>query len=308
MNVRQKYDVIIIGGSYAGLSAALVLGRSLRRVLVIDAGQPANRQTPHAHGFLTRDGATPAELSAIARQQVSYYPTVQFWSETVLTAAKTADGFNVITKNGLQFWGRNVLLATGVYDIMPDLPGFAECWGRSVLHCPYCHGYEIHGEPLGILANGDTGYEMSTLIQHWSGPLTLFTDGPATLTQAQQKTLTQLAIPIVETPLLAIEHQGGMLTALRLTDGSRTHPKAVFARVPFRQSSDIATQLGCRMTENGLIETTEFGETTVSGVFAAGDATTLFRQVAIAVASGTKAGAWMNRELITNDLGLLSVN
>lgn len=280
----------------------MVLGRSLRKVLVIDAGQPANRQTPHAHGFLTRDGETPAELSAIARQQVGQYPTVQFWSDTVITAASSTGGFSVTTTGGVQFWGRKLLLATGVYDIMPDLPGFAECWGRSVIHCPYCHGYEVRRQPVGILANGDMGYEMATLIQHWNPELSLFTNGPATLTESQQQALEQLNIPIIETPVTAIEHEHGALTALVLADGSRLHPNALYARVPFRLSSDLAQQLGCQLTEQNLIQATEFGETTVPGVFAAGDAITMFRQVAIAVASGSKAGAWINRELITEDL------
>ncbi len=302
MTVKREYDVIIIGGSYAGLSAALVLGRSLRHVLVINAGQPANRQTPHAHGFLTRDGETPAVLSAIAYEQVSHYPTVQFWTDTVVTAVRSGPAFSVTIGGGVQFQAHKLLLATGVYDILPDLPGFAECWGRSVLHCPYCHGYEVHGQPLGILANGDVGYEMVTLIQHWSNLLTLYTNGPSTLTEQQQQVLTQLEISVVETPVAAIEHKAGMLTALLLDDGRRMRPTAIFARVPFRQSTTIATQLGCSLMENGLIEVTEFGETTVPGVFAAGDAMTLFRQVAIAVASGTKAGAWMNKELIADDL------
>jgi thioredoxin reductase len=307
MNVNRDYDVIIVGGSYAGLSAALVLGRSLRRVLVIDAGQPANRQTPHAHGFLTRDGQTPAELSAIARQQVSQYPTVQFWSGTVVTAIQSANGFSVSTDLASQagrglFQARKLLLATGLADIMPNLPGFAECWGRSVLHCPYCHGYEVHNQPLGVLGNGDTGVEFATLIYHWSNQVTLFTDGPATLTPDQRQMLSQLDIPIVETPITAIEHEAGLLTALLLDDGNRVPLKAVFARVPFQQSSGLAQQLGCSMTESGLVEATEFGKTTVPGVFAAGDATTLFRQVAIAVANGTKAAAWINRELMTEEV------
>lgn len=304
MIIKQQYDVIIVGGSYAGLSAAMVLGRSLRRVLVIDAGQPANRQTPHAHGFLTRDGATPAELSAIARQQVSQYPTVQFWSDKVTSVESVNSGFNVTTGGEMRFQARKLLLATGVYDIMPDLPGFADCWGRSVLHCPYCHGYEVHSQPLGVLANGDMGVEFATLIQQWSNQLTLFTNGPATLTDEQRQLLGQLSIAVIETPVTAIEHESGMLSALLLADGSREHPVALFARVPFRQPTDIATQLGCSLMENGLIEATEFGETNVPGVFAAGDATTLFRQVAIAVANGSKAGAWINKELISEDIRL----
>ncbi|MEZ0609057.1 NAD(P)/FAD-dependent oxidoreductase [Fibrella sp. WM1] len=304
MTNQQPYDALIIGGSYAGLSAALVLGRALRRVRVIDAGEPCNRQTPHSHSFLTRDGETPARLSAIAREQVSHYPTVEVRFGTVIRAEPTADGFRVTTATGESASGRKLLLATGVVDTMPDLPGFADCWGRSVLHCPYCHGYEVHGQPLGILANGATAYEMATLIQQWSRHLTLFTDGPATLDADQRQLLDQLQIPIVEKPVAALEHEAGQLTALRFTDGSLAQPNALFARVPFRQSSDLATQLGCRLTESGLLDVSEFGETNVPGVFAVGDATTPFRQVAIAVANGVKAAAWINRELTSEALGL----
>lgn len=306
MTNQQPYDVLIIGGSYAGLSAALVLGRSLRRVLVIDAGQPCNRQTPHSHSFLTRDGETPARLSAIAREQLSPYPTVEVRSGRVISAEQTADGFLVTMATGESAAGRKLLLATGVVDTMPDLPGFAECWGRSVLHCPYCHGYEVHGQPLGILANGAMGYELALLIQHWSRHLTLFTDGPATLDADQRQRLDGLQIPIVEKPIAALDHEAGQLTALRFADGSLAQHRALFARVPFRQSSDLATQLGCTLTENGLLDVTEFGETNVPGVFAAGDATTPFRQVAIAAANGVKAAAWINRELMTDELSQLA--
>ncbi|MEZ0538133.1 NAD(P)/FAD-dependent oxidoreductase [Fibrella arboris] len=302
MDSEHAYDVLIIGGSNAGLSAAMLLGRSLRRVLVIDAGKPCNRQTPHSHGFLTRDGETPSTLSAIAREQVENYPTVQFLADTVVSAAQLPGGFAVATAGGASFSARKLLLATGVADIMPDLPGFADCWGISVLHCPYCHGYEVHSQPLGVLANGEPGYEMATLIQHWSRQLTLYTNGPSTLTSAQRQTLEQLSISIVEMPIAALEHDAGQLTALRFTNGTRAHPTAIFSRVPFHHHSDIAGQLGCIMTQNNLIQASEFGETNVPGVFAAGDVTSPFRQVAIAIANGSKAAAWINRELLTEDL------
>jgi thioredoxin reductase len=298
----MNYDVIIIGGSYAGLSAALVLGRSLRRVLVIDAGKPCNRQTPHSHGFLTRDGETPTQLAAIAREQVGQYPTVSFESGIAITARQVDGGFRVCTDNGESYEGRKLILATGLLDVLPDIPGFADCWGRSVLHCPYCHGYEVHSQPLGVLANGETGYEMATLIQQWSRQLTLFTNGSSTLTDEQRQVLTQLAIPIIETPVTAIEHNDGFMTALVLADGSKVTPKAVFARVPLLQTSNIGEQLGCQFTEHKLIQVNDFGMTSVPGVYAAGDTTTMMRQVANAVAGGAKTGAVLNRELITDDL------
>lgn len=307
MTINKIYDVIIIGGSCAGLSAALVLGRSLREVLVIDAGQPCNRQTPASHGFLTRDGESPAQLLAIAREQLSNYPNVELRAGTVVNAQLTTEGILVTSQPtdgsaSQQVIGKKLLLATGLFDIMPDLPGFAECWGRSVLHCPYCHGYEVHGQPLGVLANGEVGYEMATLIQHWASHLTLFTNGPSTLTETQKDTLTQLGIPIVETPIALLDHQAGMLTGIVFDNGSRVPLTALFSRVHFRQHTDLPEHLGCELHETGLIKVSEVGETNVPGVFAAGDATTLYRQVSQAVASGAKTGAWINRELLTTSL------
>src|SRR5690606_19368783 len=146
---------IIIGGSYAGLSAAMALGRSLRKVLIIDAGKPCNRQTPHSHNFITQDGKTPAEISSIARAQVAQYETVTFLSGFAVEGKKTNSGFEIKTEKGEIFESKKLILATGVKDIMSEIPGFAECWGISVIHCPYCHGYEVRNEKTGILANGD---------------------------------------------------------------------------------------------------------------------------------------------------------
>jgi thioredoxin reductase len=210
--------------------------------------------------------------------------------------------FVITTAEGMSFTSRKILLATGVYDVMPDLPGFAECWGRSVLHCPYCHGYEVHGQPLGLLGNGDSGYEMVTHIQQWSDQLMLLTNGPSTLTTMQRQVIDHLRILVVETPITAIEHEQGFLSALRLEDGDSVALKAIFARIPFRQHTNLASQLGCALTKTGLIEVTEFGQTTMPGVFAAGDATTPFRQLAMAVTKGAFAGVVINKELITDAL------
>ncbi|CCH55136.1 NADH dehydrogenase [Fibrisoma limi BUZ 3] len=304
MNPTSSFDVIIIGGSYAGLSAAMTLGRSLRTVLIIDSGKPCNRQTPHSHGFLTRDGETPGQIAAIARDQVLTYPTVSFLSDKVTQAQPSDIGFSVETQSGHLYKSRKLLLATGLEDIMPDIPGFAECWGRTILHCPYCHGYEVHGQPLGILANGDMAHELVRLIQNWSPDLTLFTNGPATLTDEQRQFIEQLGVPVDERSLTHLIHQNGRLAALAFTDGSIHELNAVFSRVPFRQHSDLAVQLGCKLTEMGLIKAGEMGQTDVPGLFVAGDNSTPFRQVAIATANGVKAGAWMNKEMIEEDIAL----
>ncbi|GAB3799120.1 FAD-dependent oxidoreductase [Spirosoma humi] len=301
-------DVVIVGGSYAGLSAAMTLGRSLRKVLVIDGGKPCNRQTPHSHNFLTRDGETPANITAIAREQVIRYPSVSFLSDLAIKASADPDVFTVETAGGQQIKARKLILATGVEDLMPPIPGFAECWGRSVLHCPYCHGYEVAGQRLGILAAADTAYEMVRLIQHWSSDLTLFTNGPANLTPDQRQFIDQLNVLIIETPLTAIAHEQGQLTALHVANGATYAVDALYSRVPFRQHSDLAQQLGCTMSESGLINAAEFGKTNVPGVYTAGDNSSPMRQVALAVTNGSLAGVLVNRELIEEDLSTRPVH
>ncbi|MCC3160659.1 NAD(P)/FAD-dependent oxidoreductase [Hymenobacter sp. 15J16-1T3B] len=301
MFANPSYDVLIVGGSHAGLSAALVLGRSLRRVLVLDAGQPCNRQTPHSHGFLTRDGVPPAELAAIARAQLAHYPTVELRAATVVGAAADAAGFRVETADGATHAGRKLLLATGLHDELPPIPGLAACWGISVLHCPYCHGYEVHHQPLAVLSGRDSGFEFARLIHHWSPDLRLLTNGPSQLSGDEAAHLAARGVTVIETPLQAVEHEAGRLRALRLADGTRLPLTALFARVPFRQASDLGTQLGLSLTDAGLVAADEFGRTAVPGLYVAGDNSTLMRQVAAAVANGSKAAAFINHELIAED-------
>ncbi|HEU4552409.1 MAG TPA: NAD(P)/FAD-dependent oxidoreductase [Chitinophaga sp.] len=297
MEPVQAFDVIIIGGSNAGLSAAMALGRSLRQVLIIDSGEPCNRQTPHSHNFLTHDGSAPAEIAAIGLQQVLAYPTVQLLQGLVTTAAKHDNGFIVTTAAGGQYTAGKLLLATGMKDIMPDIPGFAACWGISVLHCPYCHGYEVRNQPTGILANGDMAFEFCKLIRHWTPQLTLFTNGPSTLGAEQTAQLTAWDIRITASPVTGIVHEKGYLQHLVQENGSTPALTALYAR-PALQQREVVLQLGCGLNEHGFITVNDFQETTIPGVYAAGDNTTMFRAVSIAVAAGTKAGAIINKVLI----------
>lgn len=305
MAQADSFDVIIVGGSFAGLSAAMLLGRSLKKVLVIDSGKSCNRQTPHSHSFLTRDGETPAQIAAIARQQVLAYSTVTVLHATATNAKQIPGGFMVETSINQAFHAPKLLLATGVKDIMPDIEGFAACWGISVLHCPYCHGYEVHGQALGILANGESAYEMARHIQNWSKNLTVFTNGPALLTPEQQRTLSILGIQVVDNELAAIDHQDGTMQSLVFKNGTTHSLTALFSRVPFQQHSNLAEQLGCELTDAGLVKVTDLGQTNVKGLYAAGDNSTFMRQVAIAVANGGKAGVAINRELIEENVAAL---
>jgi thioredoxin reductase len=301
MDINNQYDVIIIGGSYAGLQAATTLGRALRKVLVLDAGKPCNSQTPHSHNFLTQDGETPAAIAAKGREQLAAYTTVSILQDNVTEAVEIEKGFKISTLSGVTFNTRKLLFATGVKDLMPDIPGFAECWGISVIHCPYCHGYEVHHQLTGVLANGDAAFEYAKLINNWTNELTVFTNGTSTLTTEQQEKLTDKNINVIETELKEILHDQGQMKSLLFKDGSQKHIKALYARPPFEQHCELPMQLGCSINEHGLLQTNGFGKTNVPGVYVAGDNSVLMRSVANAVATGMMAAAMLNKEMIEED-------
>lgn len=298
MQDKTYRDVIIIGGSYAGLSAAMALGRSLRQVLVIDGGKPCNRQTPHSHNFITHDGETPKAIAEKAKAQVLAYPTVTFLNDFAIRAERTEDGFVLTTQSGGTFKAKKLLFATGITDELPPLPGLAECWGITALHCPYCHGYEVQHQNLGVLGNGAAGFDLARLISQWTNKLTVFTDGPSTLAPEQAAALEKNGIAVQEGKISHLLHSEGNLEAIVLADGNQKELHALFVRPGFKQHSLIPQQLGCTLTEQGFIQVDEVQRTTQPGVYAAGDNSSPFRSVAGAVAAGTKAGAMLNRELI----------
>jgi thioredoxin reductase len=298
MNDKKYFDVIIIGGSYSGLAAGLALGRSLREVLIIDSGKPCNRQTPHSHNFITQDGNTPKAIAALARQQVEKYDSVKFFNGLATSGVKTDKGFKVLTASGETFSAKKLIFATGVKDIMPDIEGYAECWGISVLHCPYCHGYEVRNERTGIFGNGEYGFEFSVLISNWTKDLTLFTNGTSTLKAEQTAKLKSHHIKIEEAEIEKLEHMNGHLQKIIFKDGTNASLKALYARSPFEQHSKIPENLGCELTEEGYIKTDAFQKTSVPGIFASGDNTIRMRSVANAVAMGSTAGTMVNREII----------
>jgi thioredoxin reductase len=298
MTNSNNFDVIIIGGSYAGLSAAMSLGRALRKVLIIDSGKPCNRQTPHSHNFLTRDGQTPAQLSALAKEQVMNYKTITFYEGLAIKAAKTANGFEIHTLSGDHFSAGKLVFASGVRDIMPPIDGFAECWGITAIHCPYCHGYEVKHERTGILANGDGAFEYAKLISNWTKDLTIFTNGPSTLTEEQTAKIRSHHINIVEKEIGSFEHDKGYLRRVLFKDGSDFPLKAVYSKPQYEQHSDIPAALGCELTETGLLKVDAMQRTTVPGVYACGDNASAMRSVANAVAAGSFAGAALNKEMV----------
>ena len=294
----EQFEAVIIGGSFAGMSAAMSLGRSLRKVLIIDNQQPCNRQTPHSHNFLTQDGKPPLEILAGARKQLEAYKSVEFMNDTAISGSKSEDLFEIKLQEYGIVKAPKLILAWGLKDNTSKIAGLADCWGISVIHCPYCHGYEVRNQPTAIIANGNEAFEYVKMINHWTKSLTLLTNGSSTLTEEQSQKIKSKGIRIIENEITKINHQAGKVTSVGLNDAEDFPVSVIYHRASFAQKSDIVTQLGCEIDEMGLIKVNDFQQTNVKGVFAAGDNASPLRQVANAVAKGSLAGVMANRELI----------
>lgn len=292
-----EFEVIIIGGSYSGLSAAMSLGRTRRNVLVIDSGKPCNRHTPHSHNFITHDGETPAAISAKAKEQVLTYPTVSFLKDKAISAVKTETGFEVTTENNTKLSAKKLLFASGITDIMPNIEGFEDCWAISVVHCPYCHGYEIRDKKTGIFANGDAAWHYALLVSQMTKDLTIFTNGKAEFTAEQLQKLQEYNIAVTEDKVVKIKHQKGYMEELVFQDSTYHALEALYYKPPFVQHTNIPAELGCAINEQGYITVDEMQKTSIPGIYAAGDCTSMKRSVAGAVATGNMAGAAINMEL-----------
>lgn len=297
MEDNNNYEVIIVGGSYAGLSAAMALGRSLRSVLIIDGGQPCNIQTPHSHNFITQDGEPPAAIAAKAKEQVLKYSTVKFLEDFAVSGQKVIGGFSISTASGKTFRAKKLVFATGIKDIMPDIKGFAQCWGISVVHCPYCHGYELRNKKTAIFANGERAFHLASLVGNLTSDLSILTSGKADFKPEQFAKLKKHGIEIIETAPSAVQHQNGQLSSLLLKDGSLLELDAMYAALQFVQHSDIPVSMGCERSENGFVRVDGFQKTNIPGVYACGDNTNMMRSVANAVYSGNITGAMVNKEL-----------
>jgi thioredoxin reductase len=298
MSRHRQYDTIIVGGSFAGLSAAIYLGRACRSVLVLDTGAPRNRFAAESHGFFAQDGAAPHTMIATMRAQIAAYPTVDFVDGAAVRATRQDKGFNIRLANEVVVTGATLLLAHGISDILPDFPGVIERWGKSVLHCPYCHGYEFSGQRLGVLNVSPMSLHQAMLIPEW-GPTTFFLDGGEIDSQAAAD-LDRCGVSIEPAPVEALIGEGSHLSAVRLRDG-RDHPlDAVFIAPRYRFNCDLAEQLGCAIDEGPLGSTVTVNEmkaTSVAGVYAAGDITRAGHTVTFACADGVMAALGIHRSL-----------
>lgn len=298
MTGSKNFDVIIIGGSYAGLSSAMALGRSLRNVVIIDNGKPCNIQTPHSHNFLTQDGKAPTEIYKLAKKEVEQYETIKFYKGLATNGVKTENGFEITTDTNDKFTAKKLIFATGIKDTMPDIKGFAECWGISIIHCPYCHGYEHRNQNTGIIANGENAFHLAAMVNNLSVKVTILTNGKGNFNAKQLAKLNNHNIQIIETRISEIEHKNGKLKNLVFHDGSKKPFDIAYGVIPFTQHSDIPVSLGCELTENGYIKIVAFQKTTVPHIYVCGDNSNMMRSVANAVSSGNIAGAVANGELV----------
>jgi thioredoxin reductase len=298
MQDAKKFEVIIIGGSYAGLSAAMALGRSLRDVLIIDSEQRCNRQTPHSHNFITQDGEKPGVIAEKATAEVLRYKTVKKVNDLAVSGKKFEEGFIITTQTGQEYSANKLIFATGIKDIMPNIKGFAECWGISVVHCPYCHGYEIRGQKTAILANGARAFHLASLVNNLTENLTILTGGKADFSAEEMSKLNLHNIKIIEMEVSEIEHEDGVIKKVIFIDGSKSDFNALYAGIPFTQNSEIPLSLGCELTEHGYLKVDNFQATTVKGVFACGDNAAMMRSIGSSVYAGGLAGAILNKELI----------
>ncbi|WP_255593092.1 NAD(P)/FAD-dependent oxidoreductase [Acidovorax sp. sif0732] len=311
MTTTQAYEVIVIGGSFAGLSAAMQLARARRRVCVVDAGQPRNRFAAASHGFFGQDGEPPLAMIEQARRKLLAYPTVALRQGTAVSATaqqstgSPESGFAVVLDDGTHLEAHKLVLAFGVQDGLPDIAGLRERWGTSVLHCPYCHGYEFAGQRLGVLYHSPQSGMHAQLIADW-GPTTLFLNGESTLEPAERERLLALGIAVEPARIAALEGDGGALHGVRLQahgdSGARLLPlDALYVAATTRPASPLAEQLGCAMDDGPMgpcIRTDANKMTTVPGVYAAGDATLMRHNATLASAEGVLAGVGAHQAMV----------
>src|SRR5215469_16240903 len=296
----MSYDVVIVGGSFAGLSAALQLARARRRILVLDSGKPRNRFAQFAHGFFGHDGQPPSAILANARSQLLSYGTVSFAEDLATHAVRAGEKYSVTATSGTVHTASRLILATGVSDDLSFIPGLEERWGISMLHCFYCHGYEVAGRRLGVLARDDRSLHTAMLLPDWSEYVTLFTNGVVTLSPQQLAELRTRGVSIETAPVVALLGDAPALSGLRLGDGRITPVDAVFTSPRTRMASPLAEQLGCEFEEGPsgpFISTGPDKQTSIRGVYAAGDAARPGHNASWAVANGVTAGISAHQSL-----------
>ncbi len=297
---RTEYDVVVVGGGAAGLSAALVLSRARRSVAVVDAGHPRNEPAAHMQGFLSRDGMPPAELLAVGRAEVESYGA-QVVPGTVEDVAVLDSGFAVTVSGGRSLWARRLLVATGLRDELPDVPGVRERFGRDVLHCPYCHGWEVRDQRLAVLGGTPGAVEHALLLRQWSADL-VYLPHHDLVAGTDRERLAARGVDVVDGPVACVVVGNDRVRGLQLADGRLVERDAVFVRPRFHPHDGLLRHLGAAVDAQGWVVVDATGRTSVPGVWAAGNAVDARAQVITAAGQGSAAAIALNADLVTEDV------
>lgn len=296
----MRFDAIVIGAGPAGLSAALVLGRCRRKVLVVDEGEPRNARSTSMHCYLTRDGVSPSEFLQLARADLVGYPTVTIENRAATSARQVEGGFEVTFSDGIERC-RRLLVATGVVDEVPDLQGIENMYGRSVHHCPYCDGYQYCDQPIAVYGRGARVTGLAMTLRTWSTRLLVCTDGPAELEAADRALLERHGVPIRQDQVQRLEGSGERIERVVFATGAPFECQALFFSTGQRQRSTLPASLGCEFNEKGVVRTGPSETTNVPGLFVAGDASKATQFVIVAAAEGAEAACAINRSLEEED-------
>ena len=297
----SQYDVVVIGGGAAGLSAALVLSRARRKVLVVDAGTPRNAPAAHMHGYLSRDGLPPGELLAFGRNEVKSYGGDILEGTATELMSDGRSGFWVILANSQRISARRLLATTGLRDELPDVPGLRDRWARDVLHCPYCHGYEVRDRQLGVIGGSPGAVRYAQIVRQWSHDLVYFTP-PDTLTTTERSELVARGIGVVEGTIAQLVIDDDQLRGVQMDDGCVVPRDALFVPPRFVPNNRLLQSLGCAVDDDGWVAVDGTGRTSVPGVWAAGNLVDPRAQVITAAGAGSAAAIALNADLVEDDV------
>ncbi|MFC0558306.1 NAD(P)/FAD-dependent oxidoreductase [Halalkalibacter alkalisediminis] len=299
---QRTVDVVIVGGGPGGLSAALVLGRSRRSVVLIDSGHPRNEVTYESHGFLTRDGIKPFELRELALEQMNTYANVTILNDLVEEVDHDQSQFKTTTQTGTVMFSRKLIFATGLKEDIPDIPGLDQVYGKSVFSCPYCDGWEHRDQPIAMIGNKKNLIHYVRLIYNWSKDLVVATNGPASLTEKEKLELHEHNVRLIETPIKEVLSHDGFLDHLVFNDGEKINRKSGFiVNTGARQATMLPEKLGVKLNDQHGFETKEHGKTSVDGLFIIGDAAKRFTGLMGAASEGYETGVYMNKEFVEED-------